>query len=83
MYSFLKAFLVLINTLLISFSVAAIADASLHKGNIWAHDHYPLSDSTHEKRRLHKRATHAFAPSSPKAQVYRTRVPHLSLEMHP
>ena len=44
---------------------------------------YPLYDAIHEKIRLHKRATHASAQSSPKAQVYRIGVPNLSLTMYP
>jgi len=63
--------------LLISLSVIAIADAFLHKGNVWAHDQRsmrpnvtPLYDAIHEKSRLHKRATHASAQTSPKPNVY-------------
>jgi len=44
---------------------------------------YPLYDAIHEKNRLHKRATHASAQSSPKFPVYRTGVPNLSLNMYP
>jgi len=44
---------------------------------------YPLYDATHEKSRLHKRATHASAQSSRKSQVYKTRVRNLSLAMYP
>jgi len=44
---------------------------------------YPLYDAIHEKSRLHKRATHASAQSTPKAQVYRTGVTNLSLTMYP
>jgi len=44
---------------------------------------YPRYDAVHEKSRLQKRATHASAQSSPKAQVYGTGVPSLSLTMYP
>jgi len=36
-----------------------------------------------KKKRFHKRAAHAYTQSSPKAQVYRTGVPNLSLNMYP
>jgi len=45
--------------------------------------HYPIYNAIHETGRLHKRATHSFALSFPKAQVYRTGVANLSLTMQP
>jgi len=42
---------------------------------------YPLYDAIHEKSRLHKRATHAPAQSSPKAQVYIELTQYASLCM--
>jgi len=44
---------------------------------------HPRYDAIHEKNRFHKRAAHTYAQSSPKAQVYRTGVPHLPLNMYP
>jgi len=70
------------NFLLISLSVTTIADAFLHKGNVWAHDRLSALWRNTRKNRLHKRGTHANAQSSPKAQVYRTGVPNVSLNMY-
>ena len=49
----------------------------------WRAINYPLYDGIHGKRRLHMRATHASAQSSPKVQVYTTGVNNLSLTMYP
>jgi len=64
--------------LLISLLVTTISEAFLHKGNVWAHDQLSVYEATHEKSRLHKRATHSPALNSPKAKAYRT---DLSLTM--
>jgi len=81
-----------INWLFISLSVTTIADAFLHKSDIWAHyqlrvwAHYQLSALWHNlrKEQEHTREQQMHPPKvPPKAQVYRTGVPNLSLTMHP
>jgi len=65
-------------------SLLVTTSAEAHKGKVWAHDQPPaLRRSMRKKNRFHTRATHAQAQSSPKAQVDRTVVSNLSLNMYP
>ena len=71
------------NFLLISLSVTTVADPSVHEGNVWVHYQLSALWRNTRKNRLRKRAIHASAQSSPKAQIYRTGIPNLSLTMYP
>jgi len=72
-----------INFLLISLSVITIADAFLHKCNVWTHDQLSALWCNTRKKQTSQNSNHASAQSCPKAQVYRTGVPNLSLTMYP
>jgi len=71
------------NWLLISLSVTTIADAFLRKGNVCVHDQLSALCRNTRKKQTSQESNPCIPQSSPKAQVYATGVPNLSLIMYP